>query len=418
MGSPKTFVSSPHQVAGHGGALSSSDNELFAKPTSQQEIDFYEYTQRKLQKDVCEYAGGALSDWMPLYMGALTEGADLLVEKSLVLESIAEDRPAVEDARRGMKKTGEGAAKNDEKGPGPRTEENAAKSHENRATSGPNATASGSLQEPPCGAEKAHEASSLPEKDLDSSVPNSSKASQKFAVLQNLTHGFTCLSIIDIKLGSLLTDELASPEKALRLAKVSESTTSGSLGWRICGMKLFNGASSHKPPDIFPGMSQTISSVSGGTGTYLQFNKIFGRLLNKETATDGLRLFFEHIQDRDVSQWLLSRFHQRLQLLYNCLLDEEIRVVSGSLLLIYETNSNVWKRVKEEGSYDECDPLVQEAHFDDSDDESGDLERTAPLSSLHFIDFSHAKYVPGKGPDENILEGLENLIELVGGMLG
>lgn len=41
------------------------------------------------------------------------------------------------------------------------------------------------------------------------------------------------------------------------------------------------------------------------------------------------------------------------------------------------------------------------------------MERTAPLSSLHLIDFAHSKYVDGEGYDENVIEGVENLIKLL-----
>lgn len=411
MRSPRTFVSSSHQVAGHVGALSSVDNEVFAKPTSQQEIDFYENTRLNAQKDPSDYAGERLLDWMPLYMGALTEGADILVESKMVLEPVDEDRMAVEAARRSLRdesllkngdegsKTSEEPSKNDQKPP------ESDRSNPESAIIVPHNGAIASQNTP-----KDSQKVLGPEK-----VPD--LCPQKYVVLQNLYHGFVRPSIIDIKLGSVLTDELASSEKARRLAKVSETTTSGSLGFRICGMKLFNANAAEKPSDIFPDMSQTISVVSDETGTYLQFNKIFGRLLTKDTVVEGLGLFFGHIQDEDVSLWLMRRFHQRLQLLYNCLLDEEIRVISGSLLLIYETDMDVWAQIKQEDSFETCDPLVQEAYFDDSDDETTVVERKAPLSSLHVIDFSHAKHVPGEGPDENIVEGVENLISLVGKML-
>jgi 1D-myo-inositol-tetrakisphosphate 5-kinase/inositol-polyphosphate multikinase len=57
-------------------------------------------------------------------------------------------------------------------------------------------------------------------------------------ILENLVHSFTNPSIVDIKLGAVLHDVEASEDKKQRLAKVSAETTSGSMGLRICGMKV------------------------------------------------------------------------------------------------------------------------------------------------------------------------------------
>ena len=44
--------------------------------------------------------------------------------------------------------------------------------------------------------------------------------------------------MIDIKLGRILYDKDTSEEKRLRMEQVSSDTTSGSLGFRICGMQV------------------------------------------------------------------------------------------------------------------------------------------------------------------------------------
>jgi inositol-polyphosphate multikinase len=63
-------------------------------------------------------------------------------------------------------------------------------------------------------------------------------------VLENLEWGFQKPSVLDIKLGKILTDDLVSEEKRLRLEKVSMSTTSWEnhirlTGMRVCHSKLF-----------------------------------------------------------------------------------------------------------------------------------------------------------------------------------
>jgi inositol-polyphosphate multikinase len=57
-------------------------------------------------------------------------------------------------------------------------------------------------------------------------------------VLENLEWGFQKPSVLDIKLGKVLTDELVSEEKRLRLEKVSMSTTSWENHIRLTGMRV------------------------------------------------------------------------------------------------------------------------------------------------------------------------------------
>lgn len=280
------LTQSDHQAAGHDGCL--ADGAIFAKPTAQQEIDFYEAVRE---------AQLPLADWMPIYMGTLKEG----------------------------------------------------------------------------------------ETPTDSTKP--------YIVLQNLYHGFVKPCILDIKLGAVLTDEKATPEKTERLKKVSESTTSSSHGFRVCGMKVYR---DEVPRLLYPEMSEHIEVINNS----IQFSKLYGRSLTKYTVTLGINIFFESAPN---PQKLIERFHQRLQLLYNTLLDSEVRIFSGSLLFIYEADESRWK-----DDYDNADPIYAEYPDSDSDGETS----PAPLSSLHLIDFAHATLTPGKGPDDNVLDGVESLIKI------
>ncbi|KAH6856241.1 inositol polyphosphate kinase-domain-containing protein [Chaetomium sp. MPI-CAGE-AT-0009] len=71
-----------HAVAGHDGTLSDIDGELFIKPCVQQEIDFYETTFRD---------HGDFASLMPLYFGTL------LLNDATDVESLNEQLPAVAD---------------------------------------------------------------------------------------------------------------------------------------------------------------------------------------------------------------------------------------------------------------------------------------------------------------------------------
>lgn len=256
----------------------------------------------------------------------------------------------------------------------------------------------------------------------DESKPEQLLQSDKqYIVLLNSYHGFNHPSILDIKLGSKLTDDEVTPqEKIIRLQKVSDSTTSGNLSFRICGMKVYNGTSYNKPNvELYENMNDSSVSVSindNDDHKYLEFNKFYGRSLTKDNVKEGLSLYFNNHLPKEIQKKLLINFHKRLQLLYNCLLDYEIRIFSGSLLFMYESDLSKWEKVTDD-NYEIFDPLVREFDDDDEDEEDDDEEEEnndtfTPLSSLNFIDFAHAKYVPGKGPDENIIQGVENLIDI------
>lgn len=82
-----------------------------------------------------------------------------------------------------------------------------------------------------------------------------------------------------------------------------------------------------------------------------------------------------------------------------------------------------WKPVVDNDElYEARDSLIRTDFIDDDDDddeEPGEVQSkqmanidASPLSSLNFIDFAHAKYTKGKGYDENIIVGVENLITI------
>ncbi|ODV87472.1 hypothetical protein CANARDRAFT_174521 [[Candida] arabinofermentans NRRL YB-2248] len=230
-----------------------------------------------------------------------------------------------------------------------------------------------------------------------------------YIVLDNALHGFKKPSILDIKLGSILYDETASPEKVERMKKVSNETTSGSLGFRICGMKII------KQGDFELGIDglnedEVLDKDQDG---FITFNKFFGRKLTDSTVSKGLELFFKKndlpskIQDQ-----LIETFLIRLKLLYNCMLSEEVRIISGSLFFVFENDIDRW----EELQYN--DHIIDIFEYLSNDgDESGDEDEDEPskknLSTLKFIDFAHAKMTPGESYDENLVKGIDNLINIV-----
>lgn len=219
-------------------------------------------------------------------------------------------------------------------------------------------------------------------------------------VLQNLYYGFSRPSVMDIKIGKILTDNTVLQDKAERLSQVSKSTTSGSMGFRICGIKLW-GKNKSEIPQIYPNISNDVSQEED----YLSFNKFFGRSLTQNTMGSAIKLFFSAVPESHRFE-VITRFHQRLQLLYNCLLDSEVRIFSGSLLFICESDPERYSSVED---YEDEDPLLS-GIVDDTDSDSEGPDPPAPLSRLNVIDFAHATYKKGQGYDDNIVDAVESLL--------
>ncbi|KAI5952304.1 hypothetical protein KGF54_003170 [Candida jiufengensis] len=263
------------------------------------------------------------------------------------------------------------------------------------------------------------------------SLTQNSKNVKDYIVLQNLYHNFKKPNIMDIKLGSKLTDDSkTTEEKIKRLNKVSCETTSGSHSFRICGMKVFNNQKI-LPDELFEGMNDTILDDKDD---YFQFNKFFGRSFDSNNIKQGIELFFKlsMLSPIQISH-LIDIFLKRLQLIYNCLLDYEVRMFSASLLFIYEGDPKVWNEINSE-DFEDVDPLIKEPEISD-DEESEEIDdndkailndykvvknlidkspanSSPPLSSLNLIDFAHSKPTPNEGYDENVIRGIENLIKI------
>lgn len=57
-------------------------------------------------------------------------------------------------------------------------------------------------------------------------------------MLENLSHRFVKPNILDIKLGTVLYDDEATPEKRARMEKTARDTTSFETGVRLTGFQV------------------------------------------------------------------------------------------------------------------------------------------------------------------------------------
>ncbi|KAL1597988.1 hypothetical protein SLS60_008476 [Paraconiothyrium brasiliense] len=214
-------------------------------------------------------------------------------------------------------------------------------------------------------------------------------------VLENITHGFKKPNVLDLKLGAQLWDDAAKPEKRARLDKVSAETTSGSLGFRIAGMRVYKGLPTPEVPEDLKEYAE-----ADNEGGYWVYNKMYGRKF-AEDINDGFESYI-HGQGKDGKELerareVLAFFLGEVKDITQVFESKESRMYSASILLVYE------------GDVEEYAKTKAKLRGAPSAGEEGDEEEDLPqLAAVKMIDFAHATWKPGEGPDENALKGMRS----------
>ncbi|KAF7563357.1 hypothetical protein G7046_g771 [Stylonectria norvegica] len=340
-------------VAGHAGTMCTADGELFIKPCTQSEIDFYHSANRRYPK---------FADLMPLFMGSLllTDPTDVRIDDAVV--GVISQAGHVQTTK----------------------EEIAASVAEQVATVLPDARIW------------------VPTKD------NKIKT-DKAVVLENTSFGFSNPNILDVKLGKRLWADDAPLQKKQKFDKISSETTHGKLGFRIAGMRVFHG-------------SEDASALD--EREYKIYDKEYGRLtVNDDNVVDEFRKFVFNKTagiDEELGKAVCTAFVRDLKKVEDILTRHESRMYSASLLFIFEGDGEALRSAIEENNamvdseagigqaarttkrVDSGIALDSDEEFDGDSDEESSLPQ---IYSLKLIDFAHAEWTPGQGPDENVLLG-------------
>jgi 1D-myo-inositol-tetrakisphosphate 5-kinase/inositol-polyphosphate multikinase len=284
-------------------------------------------------------------------------------------------------------------------------------------------------------------------------------------VLENIAAGFRRPNVLDVKLGARLWADDAPPAKRNKLDAVAKETTSSSLGYRIAGMKVWTG----KNGDTDEGslMDPYATKHEGKEGAkgeviekdgYRRYDKWYGRSFTEQTVKQGFETFLAGAMAGKVdrSKMIAQRLVEELQNVQQLLESEESRMYSSSVLIIYEGDPEAMEHALEEekkipdprdqdgdeGEDDEDDQVEFEiteeslelvdvqlgdgipqkainisidpstAQFPALGDDDDEEEETPKVHDLRLIDFAHATWTPGAGPDENVLMGIRSLIKV------
>ncbi|KAL9631821.1 MAG: hypothetical protein Q9164_005683 [Protoblastenia rupestris] len=250
-------------------------------------------------------------------------------------------------------------------------------------------------------------------------------------VLENIAADYKKPNILDVKLGARLWADDAPAEKRAKLDKAAAETTSKPLGFRIAGMKTYQGS----------GASEGSNVTAHG---YRLFDKHYGRSFIAQTVQQGFNEFFrlqEGVQPSGAIRKVINRFIRDLQDIADAIGKEESRMYSASLLFVYEGdastldvafseekdllssyhgkhqsgNGTVNGNGSTNGTSSGTNGISDEADDDDKSEE--DQPSFPSIQSLKLIDFAHAEWTPGQGPDENLLHGMRSVIKMLIGMI-
>ncbi|KAI1170646.1 SAICAR synthase-like protein [Nemania sp. FL0916] len=394
------LVNYKHAVAGHDGTMCDAGGELFVKPCTHAEVEFYESA--KFHPDFAEL--------MPVYCGSLA------LLNTTTAASIHQQLPGlIEQAEisKGLK---------DE-----------LKSHL--------APSVATTKEPLAADAPSNEGSGAENKGQDPRT-RPIKTDRAIALL-NASYGFKKPNIMDTKMGQQLWSKHASQEKRERFDKISESTTHKNFGFRIAGMQVYGGIHPTYPtPD---GTEQPCTNVTGPNEEgFMMYNKFFGRdNVNDSNLVESLKLFIFNEAagiDEELGKFVAGLFANDLRRVEEVLQKEESRMYSSSLLFVFEGDGSALRAAIEEAKAEEAEIDYSEAELatgidmgeeelkfvpetvvingemeegsGDDDDEFDEMSSFPHIYALKMIDFAHAEWTPGLGPDEAVLLGVRSLAEI------
>lgn len=301
-------------------------------------------------------------------------------------------------------------------------------------------------------------------------------ATDSAIMLENVAEHYMKPNILDVKLGARLWADDAPPAKREKMERESTETTSKTLGLRIAGMRIWQGQDHRGQPEVDKDGYQVFDKHYGRQltpetiheGFEIFFNIENGKIPNKSIKKvikrfvadlEGLRDALELEESRMYSSSLLFVYEgdwtalQEAFVLEKDVLATHNERVSHQEYIADETYSS---QIDTSNTIDPtneasltngtcspplnalCDCLSSSQvprittpdppsglssalpvdFCDPSDLDSASDELHFPrIQALKLIDFAHAQWTPGQGPDENLLYGIKNVIQILTNLL-
>lgn len=343
------------------------------------------------------------------------------------------------------------------------------------SSEGSTPTESGSSHEEASTSESPAETPATPNNPDVDWVPNKNRRldTHQYIVLENASTGYTHANILDAKLGVRLWADDAPQAKKRRFDQIANETTHKNFGFRIAGMRVYHANAS--VPEQKQGKKPAFE-VEGDYKVYdKDYGRYYVDDDNLKEALRGYVFNEAAGIDEELGKAVCAAFVHDLEKIRDALENEESRMYSASCLFIFEGDGNMLRRSieaqnrrvealeqaasaaalrknekvdagvsrQDSGVCLEDEPVevavlptigehaavqvngtpgattvVQmtsdasclQADGSDDDEEEEEVEQRA--CGVQLIDFAHAQWRPGLGPDENSLKGVRSLIKL------
>lgn len=360
------------------GTMSDEDGKLFIKPCVQAEIDFYESAKRDYPE---------LAALMPTFMGTLMLTNPAEQDLSDAVAGVISDSGNVKTTKEEITATV--------------TEQVKVAVAAAEAGAGPDAPKSNNPPE------------WVPTK-------GGKIKTNTAVVLGNSAFGFKKPNILDVKLGVRLWADDAAEAKKIKFDKITQETTHKKFGFRVAGMRVYHGSADASELD---------------DEGYKSYDKDYGRnLVNDANLSSEIRKFVFNSTagiDEDLGLAVCKAFATTVQDIEEVLVQHETRMYSASLLFLFEGDgetlrTNILKNnevaeavsTKERSAAKRVDSGIV-LEDEDVEEEIAELvESLPPTFAVKLIDFAHASWVPGQGPDENMLKGVRSIKDIFAGLAG
>ncbi|RMZ88487.1 hypothetical protein DV736_g4283, partial [Chaetothyriales sp. CBS 134916] len=162
--------------------------------------------------------------------------------------------------------------------------------------------------------------------------------------IENAAAGVERPCILDVKLGARLWADDAPLAKRQKFDNIARESTSGSLGFRVAGVKVWLGEGKTAQKEnlsYMPAISRDENHFTIDEHGYVGYGKMYGRMFNKDNVKDGFITFLGGLNDqgklvRKHAKMVRDRFARELESIAFVLENEESRMYSASILLVYE----------------------------------------------------------------------------------
>jgi 1D-myo-inositol-tetrakisphosphate 5-kinase/inositol-polyphosphate multikinase len=239
--------------------------------------------------------------------------------------------------------------------------------------------------------------------------PKNNKQTKKITttqalVLENAAHGFVKPNIMDTKLGIRLWADDAHPDKKTRFDKITEETTHKAFGFRVAGMRVWQGH----------GASGQDVDEDG----YKIFDKDYGKVfIGNHNVKEAFRnfIFAESAGiDKELGRLVAQALLTDVMRIQDVLENQESRMFSSSLLFVFEGDGAALRSAMEEASRSPATLANGDESTSGSSEDGDELEPAGPkIYAVNVIDFAHAEWTPGLGPDENSLTGVKSVVKIL-----